>query len=371
VRAACGDQADDAAVAEALGAVDAAAISRIGAALLRRDGAAVLAEVDALHARGLEMKRVAEELARHLRNVLVARLVPDSPLDLPDAEAAEVREQAAGADPAQVTRLFDLAQRAVNDVKLAEGSRHALEVALLEGVFLAPGAQVAELVARLDAIARGAGGGGGSGSRVGVGVGSGVGSRSGSGSTSGSGSVSGSASVAASGSVSAPASAALAVSASVPTPPSIPSFGTPGCAAPSAPAGTDAERWRAAVEAVEKVSPMAAPALKQAALLRLAEGEVSVQLAPGLYAQAAEKRRAEIEAELGRFFGRPTRLAVTVSTAPPPAPVEEAPPASIAEVEAAERQARSARVRDAARGNENIREAARILGGGIEKIEEL
>jgi len=361
VRAACGDQADDAAVAEALGAVDAAAISRIGAALLRRDGAAVLAEIDALHARGLEMKRVAEELARHLRNVLVARLVPDSPLDLPDAEAAEVREQAAGADPAQLTRLFDLAQRAVNDVKLAEGSRHALEVALLEGVFLAPGAQVAELVARLDAMARGAGAGSGSGVRPGGGSGPGVRSGSGSGSASGSGPGP------TPGSASGPGSGSASASGSI-------SFGSPGCAAgPPAPAGTDQERWRAAVDAVEKVSPMAAPALKQAALLRLSEGEVSVQLAPGLYVQAAEKRRAEIEAELGRFFGRPTRLAVTVSAAPPPAPVEDAPaaPASIAEVEAAERQARSARLRETARGNENIREAARILGGGIEKIEEL
>ena len=126
-------------MAEALGAVDAAAISRIAGALVARDGAAVLAELEALHARGLEMKRVAEELVRHLRNVVVTKLVPASPLDLPDAELAEVRAQAAAADAAQLTRLFDLVQRAVVDVKLSEQPRYALEVALLEGVFLAPG----------------------------------------------------------------------------------------------------------------------------------------------------------------------------------------------------------------------------------------
>ena len=102
------------------------------------------------------MKRVAEEIVRHLRNVVVAKLVPAAPLDLPDGELAEVRAQAAAADAAQLTRLFDLAQRAVVDVKLAEQPRYALEVALLEGVFLAPGAQVSELVARLEALARGA-----------------------------------------------------------------------------------------------------------------------------------------------------------------------------------------------------------------------
>ncbi|HUL58718.1 MAG TPA: DNA polymerase III subunit gamma/tau, partial [Anaeromyxobacteraceae bacterium] len=156
VRAACGDTASDEAVAEALGAVDAAAVSRIGAALVRRDGAAVLAEIAALDARGLETKRVAEEIVRHLRNAVVAKLAPATPLDLPDAELAEVRAQAAAADAAQLTRLFDVAQTAVVDVKESEQPRYALEVALLRGVFLAPGADVAELIGRIEALAAGA-----------------------------------------------------------------------------------------------------------------------------------------------------------------------------------------------------------------------
>ncbi|HET7754243.1 MAG TPA: DNA polymerase III subunit gamma/tau, partial [Anaeromyxobacteraceae bacterium] len=45
VRAACGDQAADDAVAEALGAVDPASVSRIAGALLRREGAPVLVEI--------------------------------------------------------------------------------------------------------------------------------------------------------------------------------------------------------------------------------------------------------------------------------------------------------------------------------------
>src|SRR5512138_404603 len=166
VRAACGEAPSDAEVAEALGAVDAAAISRIAGALVARDGATVLAELEALHARGLEMKRVAEELVRHLRNVVVARLVPASPLDLPDAELAEVKAQAQAGDPTQLTRLFDLAQRSVVDVKLAEQPRYALEVALLEAVFLAPGTQVSELIARVEALAAGGGPAASGGSRA-------------------------------------------------------------------------------------------------------------------------------------------------------------------------------------------------------------
>jgi DNA polymerase-3 subunit gamma/tau len=353
VRAACGDAPADGDVAEALGAVDAAAISRIAAALVARDGAAVLAELDALHARGLEMKRVAEELVRHLRNVVVAKLVPASPLDLPDAELAEVRAQAA-ADAAQLTRLFDLVQRAVVDVKLAEQPRYALEVALLEGVFLAPGAQVSELLARVEALARGA-------------------------------------PVPAPAPRSAPPAAVRpsagsgrtepVVAASVPPERSEPapaderSGGAATQASAPPTASTDpAERWRGAVAEVEKASPLLAPALKEAALLSLSDGEVVIQLPPGMLADGAERRRPDIEAVFARHFGRPTRLVVkrgaTTPVASPAGPAGGGP-ASIAQAEAAERQARSSAVREAAKSHPNIRDAAKILDGGIDKIEEL
>jgi len=59
---------------------------------------------------------------------------------------------------------------------------------------------------------------------------------------------------------------------------------------------------------------------------------------------------------------------VTPPAATPGAPASAA---SIAQAEAAERQARSSAVRDAARSHPNIREAAKILDGGIDDIEEL
>ena len=52
-------------------------------------------------------------------------------------------------------RLFDVAQRAVVEVKLSDQPRYALEVALLKGALLAPGADVAELIARVEALAAG------------------------------------------------------------------------------------------------------------------------------------------------------------------------------------------------------------------------
>jgi DNA polymerase-3 subunit gamma/tau len=366
VRAACGEAPADADVAEALGAVDAAAISRIAAGLVARDGAAVLAELEALHARGLEMKRVAEELVRHLRNVVVAKLVPASPLDLPDAELAEVRAQAAGADAAQLTRLFDLVQRSIVDVKLSEQPRYALEVALLEGVFLAPGAQVAELLARVEALAQGA-----PLPRPSAPVRP---------STS-----SGRTEEVAPAAVRPERSECAAAderSRRVPTPtPAAPAAVHPERSESATAdersrraAADPAERWRGAVAEVEKVSPLLAPALKEAALLSLADGEVVIQLPPGMLADGAERRRPDIEAVFARHFGRPTRLVVKRGVASPAAATagpSGGAPASIAQAEAAERQARSSAVRDAARSHPNIRDATKILDGGIDKIEEL
>jgi DNA polymerase-3 subunit gamma/tau len=337
--------------------VDAAAISRIAGALVGRDGAAVLVEVEALHARGLEMKRVAEELVRHLRNVVVARLVPASPIDLPDAELAEVQAQAAAADPAQLTRLFDLVQRAVVDVKLSEQPRYALEVALLEGVFLAPGAQVAELLARVEALASGAplpppgpgpGRGPGPGPRPRPGPGPGPG----------------------------PASARFAPTTSPPpststTTSTTTSTSTSTVTATPSSSADPAERWRGAVAEVEKASPLLAPALKEAQLLSLSDGEVAIQLPPGMLGDAAERRRADIEAVFARHFGRPTRLVVKRGATAAPAGATGPAPVSIAQAEAAEKLARSSAVRENARSHPNIQEAARILEGGVDKIEEL
>ncbi len=368
VRAACGDTPGDAEVAEALGTVDVAAVSRLAGAMLQRDGAALLAEVAALHERGLEMKRVAEELARHLRNVVVARLAPDAPLDLPDAELREVKSQAASADPAQLTRLFDLAQRAVVEAKLADQPRHALEVALLKAVFLAPGADVSALIARVEALAGGSlpppasGGGGSGGARPAAAPRSGAAPAQPPPSSI-------AAPAAPRRQAAAPAPASALAPAAAPTSPAL-ATPAPTPAALIDPTAPLAERWRAVVEEVEKVSPAAAPALKQATLRWIRDGEVGLQLPPGLMATTAERRRPEIEAVFARCFGRPTALALTLGEVPA-VPSGESAPVSLAAADQAERLIRSRRVRETARNHPNIQQAARLLDGGVDQVEEL
>ncbi len=115
-------------------------------------------------------------------------------------------------------------------------------------------------------------------------------------------------------------------------------------------------------------------ALKQAVVASMTDGEISLRLPLGLPFSTVEKRQQELVAIFTRFFGRPTKLSLAKA-----APGEVAPDAagavgearSLAEVEQAEREARSARVRAAAREHPNIQGAAKILDGDVTKIEEL
>ena len=361
VRAACGDVADDAAVAEAVGAVDAGAVARLAAAVLQRDGAAVLAEIEGLHARGQEMKRVAEELVRHLRDVVVVRLVPQAPLDLADADRREVAAQAEAASASQLTRVFDLAQRAVGEVKRADQPRYALEIALLRACYLAPATDVQELMARLEAAVGGAGGAGRAGGAGGAGPPRGAGSAAPPG---GAQPPRPEQRAPSSQTAPRPGTTGEAVAAA-PPPVASGRGGVPATAAPG-------DRWRAVVAEVERTTPSLGSALKQGALVGISDAEVSIRVPPGIHLSSLERRRGEVEAAFERIFGRPMRLAVTPGA---PGEVAEAgggaPARSIAEVERAERDARSATVRAAARAHPNIQEAVRILDGDVTDIEEL
>jgi DNA polymerase-3 subunit gamma/tau len=346
VRAACGDAADDAQVAEAVGAVDSASILRIASALVGRDGALLLAELEQLYERGHEMKRVAEEIVRCLRNTLVAKLVPAAQLDLTEAERAGLAPLAQAADATQLTRLFDICQHAVIEVKLAEQPRYALEVALLKGCALAPGAQVSELIARLEEIA------GGRLPNPPTAAGTSGASAKGQ-------------------SQATPAQKREPIVGARRAVPQGATDESPSRAAPADPSGTPPMNtlWRDVVAEIEKVSPSAAPAMKQGVLLSIGEGEVTLQFAPGsTFRNTLERKRADVEEVLGRFFGRVTRLVLLEG-----APSVSGPgvTASLAQMEQMEQQERSARVRDAARSHPNIQAAARILESEVKSVEEL
>jgi DNA polymerase-3 subunit gamma/tau len=137
---------------ETLGALDTSAVREIVAGVLARDASAALAGVTRAWEQGADMKRLGEELAAHARNLVLASL-PGVKQDLPDHEVRGFAQQAAEHDPAQLARVFELLQLAEDEISKASNPRHALEVALLRAVHLAPAGSLPDLVARLEALA--------------------------------------------------------------------------------------------------------------------------------------------------------------------------------------------------------------------------
>jgi DNA polymerase-3 subunit gamma/tau len=157
--------------AMALGALDRRVVSQLADALLKRDAQGVLQGVGRAYDGGHDLKRLTEDLATHLRN-LIAASVAGAPLDLPDHELKLLREQSASAEPAELARLFDIVHGALFEISRASQPRHALEIALLKAIYLAPSTSVQALLQRADDLTRRLGGeplppggGGGGGAR--------------------------------------------------------------------------------------------------------------------------------------------------------------------------------------------------------------
>jgi len=148
-----GTEIADGAVEEALGLVDRTVVHEIADALLDRDGRRVVEAIASVYDRGVDARRLCEELAQHLRDLVYVKAIGAAPGDRGDVEQQLLVEQAKKADAAQITRLFDLVHHAIRELSYAAQPRLALEVALLSAVHLAPAQGLADLAARLEAVA--------------------------------------------------------------------------------------------------------------------------------------------------------------------------------------------------------------------------
>jgi DNA polymerase-3 subunit gamma/tau len=152
ILSACGNTPSDADVAEALGALEQTLVQDLVGALVTRDSARALERVDEVFQRGLDLKRLAEEVALELRHLFVTHALGTPPADLPDGEQAALKTLATQGDRAQIARLFDVVHAAITEVGKAEQPKLTLEMALLKAIHLAPGASLPDLVTRLERL---------------------------------------------------------------------------------------------------------------------------------------------------------------------------------------------------------------------------
>jgi DNA polymerase-3 subunit gamma/tau len=154
---ACGPEPTDEAVAEALGAIDRTVVQDFAEALVRKDARRVLERVEEMFNRGVDLKRLAEELALQLRHLFVAKTLGQAPAELAESEQKALVALAQEADAAQISRLFDVVHGSVWDVSRAPQPRLALEMALLKAIQLSPGGSIPELLAKVERLTAGLG----------------------------------------------------------------------------------------------------------------------------------------------------------------------------------------------------------------------
>ncbi len=159
VISACGLEPSDADVAEALGAIDRTVIHALAVALVQRDAKTLLVHTEELWNRGVDLRRLAEDLAHHLRHVFVAKATGAAPEELADSDREAVVTLARESDAAQIARLFDVVHGSVWEIARAPQPKLALEMTLLKGLHLAPAAALPELIARVEKLTIGASGG--------------------------------------------------------------------------------------------------------------------------------------------------------------------------------------------------------------------
>ncbi len=153
VLSACGNAPSDDAIAEALGAIDRTLVLAMARALVQRDAKTLLSRIDEAWNRGVELRRLAEELALMLRHLFVAKVSGAAPEELGESEREVVLSLSRDSDAAQLARLFDVAHGAGWEVARAAQPRLAFEMAMLRGIHLAPAASIPDLVARVERLA--------------------------------------------------------------------------------------------------------------------------------------------------------------------------------------------------------------------------
>lgn len=151
---AAGRTLDPALVREALGVVDAAQIERTFDAIAARRPSDILEVVGDVHQRGLDLKRFADALVEHARDLLVAKLVadPKSSLDRPKDEIAKLVEQAGALGAREIERLFEQLCRIVEEVGRSPHPRFALEVGLASLADEPPAVSLESVLAQLGRV---------------------------------------------------------------------------------------------------------------------------------------------------------------------------------------------------------------------------
>jgi DNA polymerase-3 subunit gamma/tau len=329
-----GERIEDDQVAEILDLIDTRILAGIIETCIDADPAAALAACRRASDSGIDARRLGTALLRSLRDLVVLRVAPDAEglVEGADSELEALRALAARTEETRLRRMFRALLREQEDLAWAPDPFAVLEMAIVRLATMPPGDDVAQLLARIDALER----------RLSGRVGETPGSASGGGEPQ---------------APRAPAaSGGRAETTAKPT-------GTAGAKSgadlpedPDTPPPIAYDRLRA--RARERDRGLFSD-LEGGRLVAREEGRIRIELPTSVAVRRLQSRIGDLEEVCESFFGRPTQVTLTARNGEAPGP-ENGP-----EEERARQQ------RKDALSHPNVNQALEILGGEIVEIRPL
>lgn len=311
-----GSKVDDATVASVLDLIDRRLVLAILEACIDAAPARAIEACARAATSGIDPRRLAGELLQGLRDLVVLRVAPDASglIDANDADRDALRALASRVEEARLRRMFRALLREQEDLAWAPQPTAVLEMAVVRLACMAPGDDVAQLLARLDALERrlSAEGGPPRGAPGGAAPPPAGGSR-------------GSPSRRPGGATAAPAPDVASADSGRSTPNGVDLAEVQDDDAREGLAPHDGaspavvfDRLRGFV--AESGQPGLAAAMEGGSLLEVRPGSLRLAATAGFPASRLEQRREILEGIASRFFGRPTKLAIEpLGVAPAPA----------------------------------------------------
>lgn len=141
-------------VLQIVGVVDQTLISGVLKAVLAGEAAPALDLIAAADAAGHDIKQLARELLRWLRNLVVVKLAADPGrlMDVSESELAELKELAGDKTLETLERLFDQLARLEEELGRSGQPRPLLEITLCKMATAPPVVPVEELIAKMEEL---------------------------------------------------------------------------------------------------------------------------------------------------------------------------------------------------------------------------
>ena len=136
------------------GLVSRSALEGLAAAILSGDVAAILSAIEAFDSAGKNMRRLADELLRHFRNLVVIQALGpgSSSLEATPEQVKTLQRQAEGVDPGRIFRICDQLADMEDKLRHVLSARTLIEMTLIRASRIATTATIEELMRAVKAL---------------------------------------------------------------------------------------------------------------------------------------------------------------------------------------------------------------------------